>query len=61
VSLFHPTPSGPDYFDIWGLCLHAQMLFQLFPSHRFPVAQRILFRRRRGSSMRSNLRFRMAD
>jgi hypothetical protein len=25
VSLFDPTPSGPDYIDVWGLCLHAQL------------------------------------
>jgi hypothetical protein len=25
VPLFDPTPNGPDYIDILGLCLHAQL------------------------------------
>jgi hypothetical protein len=48
VPLFDPSPNGLDYIDVWDFWIHAKMPSQLFPSHRFPEPQRILFRRRRG-------------
>ena len=36
VSLFEPAPSGPDYIDIFGVCLHAP-LFRSNARFRMPT------------------------
>ena len=36
MSFLNSTPSGPDYIDIMGLCLHAPQLFR--SNVRFRIA-----------------------